>query len=398
MTETKKPFSGQDMPSVLHVIPSLDPALGGTVECVRQISHGLVKRGCRVDIVTLNGSVANADPMAAKVISVGTLFSKYGFSPTLLFWLVTNCRNYDLIIVNGIWQFHTVATILAAGWKSIPVLVYSHGMLTEYCSHSKYLKKLAYWLLVERRALFSARGVLCTSLAELESSRLGLPGADRLKFVYVGNGVEGIRRTAEHCFISKSRVENLYSDRKYLLFLGRLNPIKGVDMLVRVFAANDMLREQYSLVIAGPGDRKYSEDLVDLSKQLGVDGEIHWLGPVYGEAKWNLILGADVFVLPSHHENFSIVCAEALSVATPVITTNKVGLARELKSYDAGLVCNDDEESLAEVLRYWVKLSDEQKLAMRVSARRCYDVEFSVERPVERILNYFQQLSELNRL
>ena len=170
--------------SILHVIPSLDPLLGGTVECVRQVASCIGTKGYKVDVLCLDHPDSPWLPRCdfrTYALDGGVL--KYAFSPKLFMWLWRNSSRYDIVIVNGIWQFHALATFLAGYFKKIPYIVYAHGMLTEYSiswKRSKWLKKYLYWHLIERWVLMRAAAVIFTSQEEKESSLKSLAGSEHL--------------------------------------------------------------------------------------------------------------------------------------------------------------------------------------------------------------------------
>ncbi len=373
---------------ILHVIPSLDRALGGTVECVRQMSSGIIELGYDVEILTLDDEINSRPKFFAKVISAGPRYLKYAFSIRLLWWLMRRIGRYDIVIVNGVWQFHAVAVWIAASINKIPFLVYPHGMITEYCVSNNALtrlKKLFYWGLVERRVLLGARAVLCTSLAEMNASKGYLPGSSKIQFDVVGNGIE-IPDLNFDDGLTQALLSRHYLERqKYIIYLGRIDKIKGIDLLLRVYSQDAALRSAFHLVIAGPLDNGFSNELIDLARQLNIGTELHWIGAIHGDDKWRLLSCASALVLPSHHENFSIVVAEALAAGTPVLTTNKVGTSVEIMRYKAGFVADDTEVGVKDILKDWISLNDTERVGMRSNARLCFDECFRIDLPARRL-------------
>jgi glycosyltransferase involved in cell wall biosynthesis len=128
------------------------------------------------------------------------------------------------------------------------------------------------------------------------------------------------------------------------LFLSRLHPKKGVDLLLKAAATLQAQGVQAELLIAGPGDEDYVNVLKKLAAQLGVQSSTHFLGMVRGELKLSLYQFADVFVLPTHQENFGLVLPEALACGTPVVTTRGTDIWRELAAAGAMIVDNQPAE------------------------------------------------------
>src|SRR6185369_13539161 len=119
--------------------------------------------------------------------------------------------------------------------------------------------------------------------------------------------------------------------RQFLLFLGRVHPKKGCDLLIRAFAKSlDKIAPDMDLVMAGPDQVNWVPELKALTKRLGVDNRVHWPGMLTGALKWGAFHSADALVLPSHQENFGIAVAEAMACCTPALISDKVNIWREV--------------------------------------------------------------------
>jgi glycosyltransferase involved in cell wall biosynthesis len=184
---------------------------------------------------------------------------------------------------------------------------------------------------------------------------------------------EDLQRGAIHALLP-----NL-GGRSYLLFLSRIHPKKGCDLLVRAFAACAAGMANVDLVIAGPDQVGWKKELQLLASSLGIAERVHWPGMLTGPAKWGAFRGASAFVLPSHQENFGIVVAEAMSCGLPVLVTNKVNTWREVDASGSGFVENDDLEGVERLIRRFVDLPAQEKLHMSRRARQCFLEKFNVE-------------------
>jgi glycosyltransferase involved in cell wall biosynthesis len=179
--------------------------------------------------------------------------------------------------------------------------------------------------------------------------------------------------------------------QRVLLFLSRVHPKKGCDLLVRAFG--EVLRDQpdVSLVVAGPDQVNWIETLQTEAKAAGVADRIIWPGMLKGDRKWGAFAAAEAFVLPSHQENFGIVVAEALSAGKPVLISDKVNIWREVIQAKAGLVAPDTQAGATQLLREWEGLGAEGREAMSQQARPCFEEHFSVEGSVRDFLKVAEE-------
>src|SRR6185437_1538003 len=110
--------------------------------------------------------------------------------------------------------------------------------------------------------------------------------------------------------------------------LGRIHPKKGTDILIASFAASLAKNPDWQLVIVGPDQIGWQKELQALAESLGVSNRITWTGALAGSLKWGAFSASELFVIPSHQENFGIVVAEAMSCNLPVVMSNKVNIWR----------------------------------------------------------------------
>jgi glycosyltransferase involved in cell wall biosynthesis len=379
---------------ILHVINSLNPQEGGTVECVRQIGTAVRAVGHTVEVVACKDTALDSwiDSFPFKVHALGPGIGKYAFSAKLRGWLLEFGRQYDVWIINGLWQYQGVCASRAAGALRIPYFVYAHGMLDPWSRRAhplKYFKKLAYWLAIERSTLQRAQAVLFTSE---EEARLAPGFFDSLNWrpIVVGNGVAEPPVQDARQTIGFRDKYGLAGTRPIWLFLSRLHPKKGIENLLAALPGILSKPNAPIVVIAGGGDIIYQKDLRALAKRLGIESDVIWTGPLYGAEKWAAFNLAELFILPSHQENFGIVVAEALSVGLPVCITRQVNIWPAIVEGGAGLVCNDDQAALDLALKHWIHLGAEEKSEFRRRARQCFEDNFQIDAAATRLLEAIQ--------
>ncbi|MDD1532488.1 glycosyl transferase [Bradyrhizobium sp. WBOS4] len=373
---------------VLQIIASSNPKSGGVIEGVLQTSRLMREFDVQSEIVCFDPPNSDwLDLLDVKTYALGRLTDIYEYAPAAIPWLRQHVRKYDAVIVNGLWNYSARAAYVVLRECHVPYFVFPHGMMDPWFRKNYPLKhcvKQLLWFFSEGPLLANANAVLFTTDEERRLAR-GEFFCQKYREFVVGYGttrpshIESLDGNSFH-----RRLPALGS-RRFLLFLGRIHPKKGCDLLLSAFASLSDEYRDVDLVIAGPDQVGLQNELMQMAEARGIADRIHWPGVLLGDAKWEVYRAADAFILPSHQENFGIVVAEALACDTPVLITNKVNIWREVQASGAGLVDDDDEAGIARLLRTYLELPSEQVHAMRSAARRCFDTHFDA-RSVSRTL------------
>jgi len=365
---------------LLHVIPSLAPEAGGTAEMVKIIGKAQREMGHAVEVLSLDEEPGESH---LKVHAMGKGRLKYGYNPKLREWLRAHASEYDAIIVHGIWQYTSFATWSALREKRLPYYVFTHGMLDPWFKEAyplKHLKKWLYWPWTDYRVLRDAKAVFFTSEQERLLARRSF-WLYRCVEKVVSLGTMPPPGDAERQKTLFLREFPALAGKRIVLFLGRIHEKKGCDLLIRAFAG---VPEDARLVIAGPcAAPVYLQELQRLAAREGVS--FTWTGLLSGDRKWGALRAADVFALPSHHENFGMSVSEAISCGLPALISSKVNIFEEIRDDGAGLVENDDLEGTRRLLTRWFAMSAAEQDAMRLGARQCFLSRFDARVAARRI-------------
>ena len=394
---------------ILHAIRSVNPHGGGPVEGVKQLAAVNTRAGYRVEVVCLDSpDDAWVKQFPLPCHAMGPAKGSYGYSAKLVPWLRANRANYDAVVVDGIWQFHAFAVWCALRGTDTPYFVFTHGMLDPWFKRTyplKHLKKWLYWPWGDYRVLRDARSVLFTCEEERQLARQSfwLYRCNE-RVVNFGTGAPvGDADTQRKLFAEKFPETN---GKHCLLFLGRVHVKKGNDLLFEAFAevlkttasalaeaassaeAASGIAElaKWHVVIAGPNDHPYGEEMKALAAKLGIADRVTWTGMLTGDLKWGAFHHADAFVLPSHQENFGIAVAEALACGVPVLISNKVNIWREIEEDGAGLIANDDVAGTKSLFTRWLALSAEERATMRMRALDSFARRFHVEQSARALI------------
>ena len=367
---------------ILQVIASADPKSGGVIEGVLQTSSSFVAMGHQVTIACADDRGSRwLESLPIQTYALGSIKWLRGFSIGLIAWLVKHIREYDFIIVNGLWNSATLAASIALRKRGAPYAVFPHGMMDPWFRHQYPLKhwlKQISWLVSEGPLLSGAKAVLFTSEDELVRSKKEFLGY-KYKSNVVGYGIGDPAGSIDNQKAAFLKAMPELVDRPFLLFLSRIHAKKGIDILLDAFGALSPIPDNLRLVVAGPDQVGMKEELLTRCEVLGIKNKVHWPGMLTGQAKWGAYRLAEAFILPSHQENFGIVVAEAMACATPVLITNKVNIWREVEKSGAGLVENDDAAGIELLIRRFMALSSDQRALMGSSARECFEENFDVE-------------------
>jgi glycosyltransferase involved in cell wall biosynthesis len=384
---------------ILHVISSVNPAGGGPIEGIKQLGTTLSFAGHQVEIASLDPPGA---PYLARsplpVYPLGPSKLKYGFSPRLIPWLRANRTQYDALIVNGIWQFHSFGTWRALRNSDTPYVLFTHGMLDPWFKKQyplKHFKKWMYWPWGDYRVLRDAQAVLFTCEEERVLARKSF-WLYRCNEVVVSYGTATPRGDPQQ---ERREFFAAYPElrgKKIALFMGRVHPKKGCDLLIEAFAKVLGQRSDWHLVIAGPDQVGWQDELDHRAAQLGLAPRITWTGMISGKMKWGALRAAEVFVLPSHQENFGIAVAEALAVGTPALISRKVNIWREIESDGAGIAADDTLQGACNLLQLYAEMQEEQKVSMRHAAHTCFEQRFEIAKAAETLRNVLASVAGVN--
>lgn len=381
---------------ILRLVHSVDPAKGGVSTWVNSSTSALKNLGHQVDILSLdNPDAPYVLESPNRIICMEHTLGNYGYATKLISFLKKNTQ-YDCILVEGLWQYITWATYKAFLTTKIPYFVVTHGMLDPWFNKKyplKYIKKYLYWVLFEHKVLKNARKVLFTSLQECNLAQNSFyPYA--INAAIMPLGIEppiSPTKAQETSFLQEHPI---LRNKRIFLYLGRINPKKGLDLLIQAWHVlkKEKDSDQAFLVIAGPSeDIAYKKKLLQISKSLRVENSILWLGMQEGLPKWILYALAECFVLPSHQENFGLTLAESMAAGTPVLTTKKVNIWEIITKNNAGLIGVDTQESIEELLKKWWNLPTSKIQDFRYNSQQCFLKHFSLSQSVATLLEILQK-------
>lgn len=339
---------------VLHYIPYLDKASGGVGSYLQILADELGKL-CDLHIVThASGDLLKTVNCEVHFIE-GSLFHVYGMRKQFLQLLEELKPN--VVHVNGCWMPQDSLIVFWAKSRNIKVVVSPHGMLEPWNIKKNYwVKKLPALMLYQSRSLRMADILLSTS--EVERDNLLAAGFNPCVKI-IPNGIS----------VKDVCIKQSWHEQKCILFLALWRHNKGLDILFDAIACLREELNEWKVKIVGLESDYTANQLLNMAMSRKIDSIVDIVGALHGEDKLDAYRSADVFVLPTLHENFGIVIAESFICGTPVITT-KGAPWKEIEENKCGWWVDRSVESIVAAIRGFMDTSIEDRELMGRKGRQ----------------------------
>ncbi len=379
---------------VLHVIPSVAPWRGGPSAAIRAVARGLARHGLDTHVATTDDNKpAPLDvPLGRPVDEDGVTYhyfpkqtSFYICSVPFSTWLWCSASQYDLIHIHTVFSYCSNVAAWIAHRKAIPYIIRPLGVLNRWGFENRrpWLKQMSFRL-IEKHLLSRAAVVQYTTEQERdEAAELRFPHRP----VVIPNPVEMAQPVSDVSGQFRAQYPEL-ADRRIVLFLSRIDPKKGLDLLLPAF--REVLRQdpRAALVIAGDGEPALVERLHRMASGLGIADSVFWPGFLSGARRVAAFADADIFVLSSYSENFGMAPVEAMGFGLPIVLTDQVGIHKEVSDAGAGIVTPVSCEAVAAALLLLLR-DDRLRQEMGRNARRLAASRYSAEAVISRLVDLY---------
>lgn len=361
------------------MVASVNEHIGGPAVSVTSLAQSLSKQGTISHLLTLDyqqhGQQITAEGVKLHSYPASFVTQSFrGFHPQASHTLRQLASSeLNLIHNHGLWMFPNLYARQAAVKSNLPLLISPRGMLESWSLKHSRAKKWLAWILYEQQNLKSATLFHATSINEAQSIRqLGF----QQPIALIPNGV-----SLPHTIIPSKRELLIQSfpelnHKKWLLFLSRIHPKKGLDNLLKVWQKLALDFSDWHLLIAGSDLIGYQAELEALTTELGLQKRVTFTGMLTGERKNAALGNADLFVLPTHSENFGIAVAEALAYGIPVVTT-KGAPWQDLTTYKCGWWIDNNPQLLATALAEGMQVTCEERKDMGLRGRNLVATKYS---------------------
>jgi glycosyltransferase involved in cell wall biosynthesis len=356
---------------VLIVVAGYKPAVvyGGPIYSVSALCEELGRSGVEVAVLTTNANGKHdfeyTNLTSRMVDGVEVQYCRrisgdpMSVSPAHTLQLIRTISQYDLVHIQGWWNWVAIMSLLVCKWYKMPHVLSPRGALSEYTFLTRRTMWIKKWL---HKIFFKPilnRTVLHVTSEEESRKFRGVLAEPHI--VSIPNIV---------ILPGKSNVPQKHEGPLQLIFLGRIDPVKNLELLI---ASLHEVSFPYSLTIVGDGDPGYIAQIQGLMKD---SQQMQMVGPVYDDHKFELLAKADLLVLLSHTENFGNVIIEALSQGTAVLVSKHVGSADVVAAHQLGWIIEPDKESCIESL-YRIDQCRDQLEDIRLRAPKVIADEFN---------------------
>lgn len=373
---------------VVHVVSSVSRLSGGVGPVVWSLARYQREAGIDAVIVSLEDDHSKADAQGWP--DVPLFLAKRGSTPLgyssdfsrLLGKIATGA---DLIHSHGLWLYPGFAARKAATRAKLPFMLSPHGMLHPWAYNHRRWKKAIAGVLFENGNLDSAHCLHATASGEAENIRAH-DLQNPIAIVPIGLETEEYCRDSEPASTAKWDV---VAGERVLLFLSRIHPVKGLLNLAKAWNTISSEFPAWRLIVAGPDATNHRQAVESVLKEGPGFGRVLFTGPVYGDEKLDLLRVADLFVLPTHSENFGIVVLEALACGVPVITT-KGAPWQELTEEQCGWWVDLGVEPLTKALRQAMALPEADRQSMGMRGRRLVQEKYHWPQIVKQIQSVYE--------
>ncbi|CAM4261957.1 glycosyltransferase [Cytophagaceae bacterium 50C-KIRBA] len=345
---------------VLQVSPAYYPAIsiGGPIFTNLTFSKALEDIGCHVEVLSTTQGLSKDQIEQLPSTQPSTTefsypiwrfpyygYSNYTFSPGLFIWLCRNVQKFDLVVLQAVWNFPIMAAYLACKWHKIPYVIIPHGSLYDETFHLKSSRfKKVFLSLYVKKMLIMAQQVIFSTKDEALKVRnfLSIP----IRSNIIPNIVDVQKfeiLPTKGTFRQKFAIS---TERLILTHFGRVTIKKGINYVLEILPNLVQRYPNVLYVIAGSEEDNYLDELRSMIKKKNLEQHVIFTGLLPSNEGIELLVDTDVFVLPSLSENFGMSVVEAMLCEIPVVISEHVGIALDLKEENCACVIQLNNSSL----------------------------------------------------
>jgi glycosyltransferase involved in cell wall biosynthesis len=357
---------------ILIVIPALGNVYGGTSKIVLELAESIGKLGVNVDVVATN---ANGEKTLDVDLNQWIIqnhyrvryfsylnFIDYKFTLSMSQWLFSNVSSYNLVHTHAIFSYPVLVAYWMCQLHKIPYIATPHGMLEPWALAYKIWKKKLYFNWLEKPALQKASAIQMSAATEAEGIKnLGL----KPPLVIVPNGIhrEDFASLPDPEIFDQQFPET--RNKRLIIFLGRIDPKKGLDLLAPAFAQAYQKFPDTHLIVAGPDNTGFLPTAESYFIKAGCSHAVTFTGMLTGNIKYAALAAAKIYVAPSYSEGFSMSVLEGMAAGLPCVITTGCNFP-EAGEAEVAIIVNIDVGSIAKAI---IQLLEDDQQAQNMGYR-----------------------------
>ncbi len=359
------------MIKILHIIEDFSLSSGGLRTVVKDLNEKLNNYGFKSYIIS-------SDKENEEEVFIVRSENKWNYSARWKREIISRIKelNIDIIHIHGVWMYPQFIASKIALKMDIPFILTPHGMYEPWLWKKGALKKKYYFKGISYKYFSKANVIQAITSDEKENLKVLFP---KTKIIEIPNLI-----TSEFDDDYQREIQ------KYILYVGRLDSKKGIDLLIESFSKLDT--NKFKLKILG-GFNEYKQELDEIVLSLNISDRVEFLGLKNGREKDELFANAWVFVAPSYSEVIGMVNLESAILKTPVITTYQTGLKKEFGKY-GGLLINPEVGELTKALTEVVNWSEEQRNTRGLELYNYVRSEYSWEMKFQDWIQTYESIKE----
>ncbi len=359
---------------VIHMVENIDDTYGGPAKSIPNLLYTMQKRDIKQYLVSCRLHSNETNELIVKYGLDHVTVQQFGlksirYSPNLksvVRQLIKKSSN-AILHVHNLWNYVPYAAWQLHNEIGCQFVISPRGGLFPWCLEIGKIRKNVAMAIFQRRMLQSAACIHVTSIEEYQTvKKLGFTNPVEL----VPNEIN--LKEFDQLPQRNKALQNLglKTNKKYILFMSRIDRKKGLDILLRAYSRLYNLHLDWNVIIAGPiQDANYWKECQKIISTHNLMKRIHHVGMVKSNMRMNVFSSADLFALPSHSENFGVVILEALAAGLPVLTTFNTPWS-EISKLEAGAVSSTDVDEISERLGEMMRASDTKRLQMSEAAKK----------------------------
>jgi glycosyltransferase involved in cell wall biosynthesis len=339
---------------ILIVVPALGNVYGGPSKSVVELAEAVGRSGINVDLVTTNANGnttldvplftwINKNSYRIKYFPYWDI-ADYKLTFSLTSWLFQNVSNYDIVHTNAVFSYPVLPAYWACQFHKVPYIVTPRGMLEPWALAYKSEKKKLYFSWLEKPAIQKASAIHMLASSEAERTE-----ALNLKppLVVIPNGIH------KEDFQNHPSPEVFYrqfpdlQNKRLVVFLGRIDPKKGLDLLAKAFAKAHQLFSDTHLIVAGQDNTGFLPTAQNYFKEGSCSEAVTFTGMLTGDIKYAALAAASIYVAPSYSEGFSMSVLEGMASGLPCVITTGCNFP---EAKNVAKIVHIDAEQIADAL------------------------------------------------